>query len=414
MSMIPRQLSSASLKLIPGGTAKGFCCLLLMLSIRADAAIRIPFRYVQNFIVLDLKLENVLPLKMIFDTGAEHHLLFDKKQTDLISDAYLREVRVMGSDLQQEIPALLTTSLDLSLTDRQHRNVQFVVLLEQIGSVSEMLGEQIDGILSASIFADNVFEINYKHHYIQIYEGLPSPKKLSGFGRCSLQIYKNKPFVNSNLTIARGTDPVALNLLIDTGAGISVLLYKSTQSTLSLPDSLIPGKLGSGLGGLLNGYLARTEKLDFCNTSFDKVITSFQEINTAYSERESRFKQGLIGNQVLEKYTLLMDYMHSTLYWKQITPDRTIRTDRSGMTLVAGGYEFNQFTVAHILPGSPADRMGITTGDRILSVNRWPAGWLNLRQIQRKLSRTGDHMVRLRISHEGQKRTLVLVLKDVI
>ena len=84
------------------------------------------------------------------------------------------------------------------------------------------------------------------------------------------------------------------------------------------------------------------------------------------------------------------------------------------MTLVAGGYEFNQFTVAHILPGSPADRMGITTGDRILSVNRWPAGWLNLRQIQRRLSRIGDEKVRLRISHEGHKKTLVLSLKDVI
>ncbi|HMW40065.1 MAG: PDZ domain-containing protein [Saprospiraceae bacterium] len=414
MKIIIEHLMSASRKIIRECPLQLVFCLSLILPGQTTAAIRIPFRYVQNFIVLDLKLEHVLPLKMIFDTGAEHHLLFDKKHTDLISNAYLREVRVMGSDLQQEIPALLTTSLDLGLTDRQHRNAQFVVLLEQIGSVSEMLGEQIDGILSASIFADNVFEINYKHHYIQIYEGLPSPKKLLGFGRCSLQIYKNKPFVNSNLTIARGTDPVALNLLIDTGAGISVLLYKSTQSTLSLPDSLIPGKLGSGLGGLLNGFLARTEKLDFCNTSFDKVITSFQEINTEYSERESRFKQGLIGNQVLEKYTLMLDYMHSTLYWKQSTPDRTIRTDRSGMTLVAGGYEFNQFTVAHILPGSPADRMGITTGDRILSVNRWPAGWLNLRQIQRRLSRTGDQKVRLRISHEGHKKTLVLSLKDVI
>ncbi|MEO6190811.1 MAG: hypothetical protein ABIO44_11075, partial [Saprospiraceae bacterium] len=74
------------------------------------SSIKIPFKYVQSFIILDIKLENIIPLKLIFDTGAEYNLLFNRTYTDLIKDAYLREVKIMGSDLSVEIPALLTQS----------------------------------------------------------------------------------------------------------------------------------------------------------------------------------------------------------------------------------------------------------------------------------------------------------------
>ena len=55
--------------------------------------IEIPFEYVNSFIILNIAFNGSLPLKFIFDTGAEHTILTKREISDLLQVHYDREFR---------------------------------------------------------------------------------------------------------------------------------------------------------------------------------------------------------------------------------------------------------------------------------------------------------------------------------
>ncbi|NOT36470.1 MAG: PDZ domain-containing protein [Saprospiraceae bacterium] len=375
---------------------------------------KIPFRYVQSFIIIEVKLEGVIPLRLLFDTGAEHNLLFDRSATDLIKDVYLRDIKVLGSDLIQEIPAMLTDYMGISLENTLERKVQFIVLKEFNQHLSSVIGERIDGILSAKIFANKVFEIDYKKHRIIVYDNKPAHKKLSHYQECKINIYKNKPYVFSDLSLSNSDSVYNLNFLLDTGAGLALLIYKNEQTTLQIPEKGLPGKLGSGLGGVVEGYITRSKYLSFCKTRYDDVVSNFQEVSTIYSDKESRFKQGLIGNQILDHYSIIFDYSQEKMYLKRDKKIDNFRYDRSGLSLICSGVNFDQFYIAHIIPGSPADQSRILIGDQLLSVNRIPCSFLTLHGIQTMLCKESGKKIRLKLLRNGKRIVREVYLQNLL
>ncbi|HND88697.1 MAG TPA: aspartyl protease family protein, partial [Saprospiraceae bacterium] len=57
----------------------------------------LPFEYSNNFIILTLNCNGLLPLKFIFDTGAEHTVISKREITDAMRLTYEREYRMKGS-----------------------------------------------------------------------------------------------------------------------------------------------------------------------------------------------------------------------------------------------------------------------------------------------------------------------------
>ena len=78
--------------------------------------VTIPFRYIHNFIVLDARIFGTIHVQFIFDTGAEHVILFKREYTDVLQIPYDKRIPVMGSDRSQEIFALITRNGVLEIT----------------------------------------------------------------------------------------------------------------------------------------------------------------------------------------------------------------------------------------------------------------------------------------------------------
>ncbi|MEN9415281.1 MAG: hypothetical protein RLZ62_1585, partial [Bacteroidota bacterium] len=72
-----------------------------------------PFEYVNNFIVVTVTLNGTIPLKMIFDTGAEHTVLCRRELSDLLGIRYEREFRLLGADMKTELIAYLARNVRL-------------------------------------------------------------------------------------------------------------------------------------------------------------------------------------------------------------------------------------------------------------------------------------------------------------
>ena len=132
----------------------------------------IPFEYVNNFIIVTLVFNGMLPLKMIFDTGAEHTILSKREISDLLGVRYEREFRLMGADLKTELVAYLARNIRL-----EAQGLPFVapkedilVLQEDYFRFEEYAGVSVHGILSAQAFARYIFKINYQRKVITVYE----------------------------------------------------------------------------------------------------------------------------------------------------------------------------------------------------------------------------------------------------
>ncbi len=380
----------------------------------AGSPIRIPFQYVQSFILIDVKINSLVQVKLIFDTGAEHHILFDRMHTDVFQGAYAREVKVFGSDLNRELPAWITVPMKNEIPVLGVVSFPWVVLHEPDISLSEWIGEEVHGILSAQSFSNYFIEIDYKAREILLHDHL-SKRRMKDFASCPVAMVRSKPYLKALAQSRPGGEHREIDLLLDTGAGLSLLLYASQGNAQVLPDMVIPGQLGSGLGGAISGVVGRMENVRFCGQAIPGIPTYFQQVDSGMIGKLQVQKQGMLGNQVLDRYRVVLDYRNGTLYLKPVSKKvKTYQYDLSGISAVAGGALLREYYISQVAKDTPADLAGVRPGDRILRLNRMGAGMLSLGRIQKVLSSRAGRKVSLLLLREGQKIELTLVLRELI
>jgi len=130
--------------------------------------IHLPFKMQNGFIVLDIQFNRFFPLRMIFDTGAEHTILFDKTLTDLLNIPYEREIRVMGSDLSVEMYAQIVRNISFTLSNETVVKRDIIVLNEDYIHLNENHGIDVNGIIGGEFFKGLVVHINYRKRRIEL------------------------------------------------------------------------------------------------------------------------------------------------------------------------------------------------------------------------------------------------------
>ena len=374
--------------------------------------IRIPFQYVQSFIILDVKLHQLIPLKLIFDTGAEHTIFFERRWTDLFSNAYQREIKVIGSDLQLELPARLSVPMNLSFSDRFSFDGPLIVLEQNLTNISQVIGQPIHGILSANVFNGYLIEIDYRKHLIILH---PHPWEVpKDYTAMDIQVYKGKPYLKTKIQLSHSAFQ-DVNLLLDTGASLSLLMYRDSSSHMKLPDKVIPGYLGSGLGGMLTGYVGRIQRINMDSFILYDVFTHILDIESDIGKNEKLVKNGLLGNQILEKFSIIFDFQHAKVYLKANKNfDKPMNYDKSGLVIISGGKDLQEYYLANVMPGSPAAEAGLHPDDQLLSINGIPAGFLSLGSIQSKLQKEEGKRITLKVRRGGKKYKFQFLLKSLI
>ncbi|MCB0640945.1 MAG: clan AA aspartic protease, partial [Phaeodactylibacter sp.] len=216
--------------------------------------IEIPFRYENHFILIDLIFNERLPLTFIFDTGAENTIITQRQVTDMLGIRYEKEFRIIGSDMRTELIAYLVQNIEFRMSALRLRRQQALVLDDDYFRFEEYTGTKVHGILGANIFRHYVVKIDYRRRIITLQK--PNTFKPPGddFLEAPLEISKNKPYLRSEVKLAEGRH-APVKLLLDTGASLALLFNLGTHPDIRLPENAIPGNIGKGLGGYLEGYL---------------------------------------------------------------------------------------------------------------------------------------------------------------
>lgn len=377
--------------------------------------IEIPFEYINDFIVLTVKFNGLIPLKFIFDTGAEHTILTKREISDLMRIQFEREFRVTGSDMKTELVAYLARKIRFDIVDKVYAPAEDILVLEEdYFRFEEYAGINVHGILAATTFSRFVIKINYERRLLILYDREDYRQRERGFVSIPIELYRNKVYLNTNLQILPDST-VPVKLLLDTGAGLPLLLFSNTHPLIHPPQKTIASNIGMGLGGYIEGFTGRIHKVELGDFSQSGIVTYFQELDSLQDYEYLNDRNGLLGNTLLSHFELIFDYQNALLW---IKPSRSYQEefiyDRSGLSIIASGPRFNRYLVQNVLPNSPAADADIRRDDRILRIRGLPAGFFNLTDIQRMLQKKPGKKIRIVVRRGEEKLKKTIVLRELI
>ncbi|MEY4903125.1 MAG: hypothetical protein RLZZ292_940 [Bacteroidota bacterium] len=372
------------------------------------------FELHNNFIVVDILFNQALPVKFILDTGAEHTLLLKREFSDLMGVQYLRTFKIYGTDAKRELTAYIAKNISLKIQNSRieapHQDI--LVLEEDYFKLDESIGIPIVGILGGDMLRNLIVQIDYQHQRVRLYppDKFTIPKETTTH---PINFVHGKPYLQTT-TFVEPNKPIATEYLLDTGASLTMLINNDTDPSLALPSDVISGPLGTGLGGIVEGYVGRIHQLTFGDYHFDNVIANFQAIGENVVVKEKK-RNGIIGALLLFRFTVTIDYVNQKLY---LRPNRyfkqTFHYDRSGLIIISSGQNLNVFSIHGVVQNSPAAEADFRKGDKIRSINHINTNWLSLEGIGSILQGKVNRKVRVVIFREKKRLIKEIRLRDLI
>lgn len=377
--------------------------------------LELSFEYQQDFILVEMSLYGKIPMKFIFDTGAQNTVIFDQVYLDIFSVEYDMKIPIIGSDLSTQSHALVARNIPFEINGKLKTQLDILVLETYSGQLKELLGTQVNGILGSSFFRHFIVEIDYRRQKIILSKDRADfEKKIVDFESLPLQIINAKPYVSASISMGEVTDKELL-LLMDTGSGIHLLVHSNTDPSLRLPERVIPGYLGVGIGGILSGYLGRSTLFELGDYTYRDMLVNFQNIDSALLDQERIVRNGIIGNPFLSRFRVIIDYSNKQLYLKARKKHlRPFKYDRSGLMLIASGPQLNQYYIQAVRENSPAAAAGAQAGDRIRWAQWWPARFWSLEGLVNLFKKKEGKTIRLSVQRGDEKVRLKFELRKLI
>ena len=373
--------------------------------------IDIPFKYVNGFIIIKVVYGNFFELNFLFDTGASHNILFKKNVNDILGFEYTDTIMIGGADLQMQMKALVSRNIPMQLENTNKIKRDIIILEEDFLQLEKILGTRIDGILGGDFFKGLVVGIDHRKDKITIYNPnsfVPNSK----FSSHDININNYKPYLKVETFIEGRRD--TLNYLIDSGASLALLIHSNIDQEFKLPENVIIGNLGKGLGGDISGYVGMIDGIKVEQYELPNIVTSFQEIDSSFLDSKDIIREGIIGNVILSRFHIIIDYMREKLYLKKISKlDEEFEYDKSGMLIYALGKKLNQYYIKSIYPNTPAQEAGLLPGDQIIKIGFWPARYYSLSGIIGKLQAEEGKKIKLTILRDGVKIKKQFLLRNL-
>lgn len=381
--------------------------------LRGEKSVSVPFSSIGGFIVVKLNYNGIIPLNFIFDTGASNTILFDRTYADIFNTAYTDTIEVIGADIIGGLDGYVARQGTFTIANAGiNVDRDYIVLSEDIIRLEESLGVPIHGILGSNFFRRLTLKINYVKRTITLY----NPSKYNTpakYEKIDSEVVNGKPYINTNITT--DSTSATIQVLLDTGADVSTILHSNVSNSVTIPQNSVPGYLGTGLSGHIVGYIGRLESLSIGSNTFSQLIANYQEIEIDSLSPPSASRAGIIGNTILSRFHIIIDFIKGEVYLKPNKYARTkFKTDKSGLVLNAFGENLNLFVVHYVYPNSAAHTAGIRRGDIIEKVGRCKSKSLTLNKIMKNFQRKPGKTIRLTLLRNGSSFTTRLILKELI
>ena len=315
-----------------------------------------------------------LYLEVAFDT-IKGNFIFDTGARELYMDSIfyadngfkyknISPGSMGGVGTKSERVRVIRDTVTFDLQDNKYKSPQTVIL-----NLKQILGDYADGMVGEQFFRQSVLEINYEKEYIKIYESIDSVD-ITSYEKISL--YKKGFFfylplevkINDSLTI-KG------DCILDLGSGGSIDITTRTAEQYGL-DTIVDYKFpyytnSGGVGGASSDCSFRSDSVRIGDFALANVTMSYSRNRTGML---SRRYLGILGNSILDRFDIIIDFINLDLYLKPNTKfekpftfattgfGHRNRSKTKGVWVVGGLYE-----------NSNAEQAGLKINDEIIKVN---------------------------------------------
>ena len=271
---------------------------------------RIPFRFINNMIVLPVTLNGQQGFNFILDTGTRTPVVLNKKAMQPLGLPRGRNISFSGAGSRGKVRGFAVNGIKIELPGIEATGISMVVLEKNYLHIGKLNGVEIHGILGATLFRSVVVNIDYPNQVIYLVDKTtfhPCPAYTS----MVMQIIDSKPVVQAALHIEN--ESYHANLMIDTGFNHEQLLR---PGTFALSANIPHSRLGRGMGGLINGITGKVDHLKLNTMVMQDVTALFPTAKSYPSDDHQMQHQGTIGNGLLKHYDIILDYAGEMLYIK--------------------------------------------------------------------------------------------------
>ncbi len=297
-------------------------------------------------------------LNFILDTGSSGisldsitasvlHLVPEESDVNIRGIAGVRKAAFLY-DKQLQLNDLIIDSLNFHIN-----NYEFL---------SYVYGVRIDGVIGYSLLSRYILKIDYDAREITICS--QGTMKYPRGGHLLRPFVRTLPVHSAQLKDHR---KIQSRLLLDIGAGLALVLskdFESDSSVIRKKRKRFPVE-AHGVGGKLSMEMTLVKDFRLGPFRFRNVPTMIFE--DEFNVTSYPYLGGLIGNQILKRFNLIVNYQRREIHLKPNTFYREpFEYSYSGMELY---YIDGSIVVGSLLKGSPADVAGLKEGDIVVAVD---------------------------------------------
>ena len=347
----------------------------------------VPFRLVDNHIILPVSVNGSAPLDFVLDSGAAATVIMDSRATRALHLQMAGELSVSGTGTGPHptariVPGVSTTVGGLSLDGQ----AAIFLPLDAVPFFNELDDVYFDGVIGAPFFERFTIEIDHDQRLVSFSEPTVTAQRTrddaGDWREVALQIDAALPYLTARVDPGEGP-PITLKLLVDTGFRGTLSLTPSSSDELSQPTVYFES-VSQGLSGNVPSRVAVVNSLSLASYCLRDLPVRYAQ---AGGESQNG-ANGILGNEVLQQFNLVFDYARERLLLAPSQrPAPPVEADRSGLLIrphARGG------VVRRIAPDSSAQAAGLQVGDIITAFDGTAITPDNIGVLKRALSSSRD------------------------
>jgi len=369
---------------------------------RGGSALGIPFTWVGQMIGLDVRVNDTLDARMIFDTGfgMQGALLLDPALGERLGLAFARTINLGGGGTAGAREAGVAAGANLALHGVSLPDQTLLVAKNR----APFADWPVDGIIGAALM-ESVVEIDYERRVLNLRDRR-SYRPREGAVEFPLVFSHGIPVIDAEVEIDKGMR-VPVKLLVDTGVpDVPLLLFEFSDHRIRPPGPTYT-LVAEGMGGDMKARLGRIGSLKLGPFLLRDTVAGFVD-RESFGTAVVLGQNGMLGHDSLERFHVAFDYQGSRLWLKPNgTYDRRYDVDMTGLTLSA--QRDGTYKVIDVGAGTPAAGQGLRKGDLLVAVDGKDLRGVEFPEVRRLLRREGARVsLTIRRGTERLERSLVL------
>ncbi len=374
-------------------------------SLPASGEVTVPFRLLNNHVIVDVRIDGKGPFPFMVDTGGHNIITPDTLASLRIGQA---GETVSGGGGEKTATNGYADVGELAMAGAIVHD-QTVIALEFSPIAVE--GLVLGGMLGVEFLDHFVVRFDYGAGKMTVID----PARFDA--RAQAAAGESVPFTfYEHVPQVAGTfDGRAARFNIDNGSRSDVTLTRPYVDRKNLRAAYPDGRVmteGWGVGGATRPYVTRAGALTLGPVQVPAPVAGLSESRRgAFSDG---YYDGNVGSGLLKRFVVTFDYPRQVMYLKPVEkPDADVgQLDRTGMwlNLAAEGFQ-----VMEVVAGGPAASAGVRAGDLVVAVGAKRFGDTSLSDIRRtlKLLPTGKP-VAVELVRDGAKQAVLVTPRALI